>query len=173
MVRFGQATIRPRLEEDVEECVRLAQVVHAVDGYPPYLPNDDFRALLTTPEPLAAYVAVAVDNIVGHVALHSSRRDGAVMLAADMLHVGGDQLGVVARLFGSPQHRRIGIGTGLLAAAADAARDRGLIPILDVWVELRVAIAMYESCGWRMLGTLDAELPDGRRLPEHVFVAPG
>jgi len=56
--------------------------------------------------------------------------------------------------------------------AAAAATERGLLPILDVWVELRSAISLYEACGWRVLGTVDAALPDGRILPEHVFAAP-
>ena len=140
-----------------------------LDGYPPYLPNDDFRTLLTRPDPICAYVAVDGDRIVGHAALHASRPGRATTLAADALGRSPSVLGVVARLFSAPSHRRAGIGRRLLGTMADSARARGLVPILDVWVELGAAVALYEACGWTKLGTVDAELPDGRVLPEHVF----
>jgi hypothetical protein len=46
--------------------------VHALDGYPPYLPNDDFAGLLDSPDVLRACVAEVGDEIVGHVALANS-----------------------------------------------------------------------------------------------------
>jgi GNAT superfamily N-acetyltransferase len=167
-----RVVIRDRHVEDLDVCVRLAQVVHQVDGYPPYVPNNDFRALLTRPTALAAFVAVATDGIVGHVALHAARAGNAVNFASDCLEVPSRQFGVVARLFTSTEHRRIGVASRLLDAAAEVARARELVPILDVWVELAGAVALYKACGWRNLGTVDVDLPDGRVLPEHVFRAP-
>ncbi|MGZ6956772.1 MAG: GNAT family N-acetyltransferase [Acidimicrobiia bacterium] len=141
-------------------------------GYPPYLPDDDFRRLLTRPRALEAFVATTGSEIVGHVALHASRPNDAARLSGDALGCDPSSLGVVARLFTAPGSRRAGVGRLLLEAAADSAREHGLVPILDVWTELRDAIAMYEACGWRNLGRVTAELPDGRIMPEHVFTAP-
>jgi GNAT superfamily N-acetyltransferase len=164
--------VRPRTDDDLDACIEIAATVHALDGYPPYLPNGDFRSLLTRPRSLAAYVATTDDgSIGGHVALNAARSNRACRLASEVLGCDETRLGVVARLFTSPAARRNGFGRALLETAASAARDRGLVPILDVWVELNSAIAMYEACGWRNLGTIEAELPDGRVLPEYVFVS--
>ena len=64
------------------------------------------------------------------------------------------------------------MGQSLLDRAAADARERGAIPILDVWIGLPNAIALYERAGWRRLGEIEAALPDGRRLPEFAFAAP-
>ncbi len=168
----GSIEIRLRTGADLDVCADLGCAVRALDGYPPYLPDDDFRLLLTRPEPLCAWVAVDDEQIVGHAALHPSRPGTANTLAAQVLARPPAQMGVVARLFSAPTHRRASIGRRLLGTVADAARARGLVPILDVWVELDAAIALYESCGWTKLGTIDARLPDGRLLTEHIFAAP-
>jgi GNAT superfamily N-acetyltransferase len=172
LAKVNDIVVRPRTDDDLDACVQIAAAVHSLDGYPPYLPDGDFRALLTRPRALAAYVAIDEGHIIGHVALHSARANPAVKLASEALACEVGQLGVVARLFTAPAARGAGVGRALLHAAAHAARVRDLVPILDVWVELKSAIAMYESCGWRNLGTVDAELPDGRVLPEYVFAAP-
>jgi GNAT superfamily N-acetyltransferase len=164
--------VRPRTDDDLDACVEIATSVHRLDRYPPYLPNGDFRVLLTRPSPLGAFVASVGGDIVGHVALHASDASDAVVLATTVLRCDPTRVGVVARLFTAPAHRRRRVGRVLLESAARAARQRDLIPILDVWAELHGAIALYQSCGWTEIGLVDVVLPDGRILPEHVFAAP-
>ncbi len=63
--------VRARRDNDVEQCQELARIVHAADGYPPFLPGGDLRRFLLAPESLAAWVAEVDGQILGHVALHS------------------------------------------------------------------------------------------------------
>jgi predicted N-acetyltransferase YhbS len=145
--------------------------VRSFDGYPPYLPDNDFVRLPTQPAPLLAWVATVGDRVVGHVALHPYTGSATELLACDCLEVESAQLGVVAPLFSAVDRRREGIGRLLLRAATDAARARGLIPVLDVWVELRGALALYESAGWERLGTVSVVLPTGPHDVD-LFVGP-
>src|SRR5262249_19981275 len=117
------------------------------------------------------FVATVADTVVGHVALHQATGADAMALACDTLGVEAARLGVVARLFTSVDLRREGVGRALLRAATDAAQARGLVPILDVWVELRAAVALYESSGWTRLGTVSVTLPSGPHDVD-VFAAP-
>jgi GNAT superfamily N-acetyltransferase len=163
--------LRERTDADLDACVRLVAEVRGVDGYPPYLPDNDFMRLLTEPPPLVAFVATAGDTVVGHAALLRSTSAEAMALASEALGVEPARLGVVARLFAAVDQRRAGVGRLLLGASTAAARVRGLVPILDVWVELRAAVALYESAGWIRLGTVRNELPIGPHDVD-VFVAP-
>jgi GNAT superfamily N-acetyltransferase len=74
-------------------------------------------------------------------------------------------------MFCAVDRRRKGVGRLLLGAATDAALSRGLVPILDVWAELRPAIAMYTAAGWERLGTVIVVLPIGPHDVD-VFVGP-
>jgi len=142
--RSAAVVIRERSAADLDACTRIVADVRRSDGYTPYLPGNDFVRLLTEPPPIVAFVATSADEIVGHVALHESTGADALGLACEKLAVDPAQLGVVARMFAAVGRRREGVGRLLLDAGAAAARSRGLVPILDVWVELRPAIAMYE-----------------------------
>jgi GNAT superfamily N-acetyltransferase len=164
--------IRRRTDDDLDACVAIGNAVRELDGYPPYLPDNDFRVLLTQPSALAAYVAVDGRRIVGHVAFHAGRPNAATALASKVLQRPLTDIGVVARLFSAVDCRRAGVGRLLLQRATDEARQRSLVPILDVWIDLHAAIALYRASGWVNLGTVHAELPDGRVLAEHVLAAP-
>jgi GNAT superfamily N-acetyltransferase len=109
--------------------------------------------------------------VVGHVALHPFSGAETEALACDRLAVEPTRIGVVARLFCAVDMRREGIGRVLLGAATDAALSRGLVPVLDVWSELRPAIAMYAAAGWERLGTVSVALPTGPHDVD-VFVGP-
>src|SRR5215472_18974982 len=102
--------IRPRSAVDLEACVASAHEVHALDGYPPYLPEDDILAFLVAPDALRAWVATIDGVVVGHVALHPCSTGAAMELASSVAAVPVDGLGVVARLFTSPSARRSGVG---------------------------------------------------------------
>jgi GNAT superfamily N-acetyltransferase len=164
--------IRLRTDDDLDACIAIVQRVHERDNYPAFLPDNDYRRLLTRPTALAAYVATDGDRVVGHAALHASRPGAATELASRELSCDLPQLGVVARLFTDPIRRRAGLARALLEAVTADARNRDLVPILDVWVELRPAVAFYDACGWRRLGTVDVNLPDGTTFTEYVFTAP-
>jgi GNAT superfamily N-acetyltransferase len=167
----GAIELRARTDADLDACARLVAAVRNVDGYPPYLPDNDYGKLLTQPTPLAAFVATAGGGVVGHVALNPCTGGTTETLACQRLGVEPAHLGIVARLFSAVDRRRQGIGRLLLRAATDASRSRGLIPVLDVWVELHAAVALYESAGWEMLGSVSVVLPSGPH-DVHVLVAP-
>lgn len=124
--------------EDMPELVDIARAVHRVDGYPMFLPGDNYLRFLNRPTPLNAWVAVIDSVIVGHVALNASARR---------------------------QH----VGRQLLDHATDAARQAGLVAVLDVVSTSTAAINLYESAEWFQLGAVAFQLPDGRTVEEIVF----
>lgn len=164
--------VRARRDDDVEQCQELARIVHAADGYPPFLPGGDLRRFLLAPESLAAWVAEVDGQILGQVALHSYSSAPVMTLASEATGRRVEELGVVARLLVSLDVRRQGIGRALLLRAAGAAVERGRSPVLDVSSRFTAAVGLYESCGWRCAGTVTVPLPDGTSLEEHVIVAP-
>ncbi len=164
--------VRTRCHHDVDPLLKIAERVHAIDGYPPYLPDDDFRAFLLGHETLGAWVIEVAGEPVGQVALHPRTGAPAMALASEVLGVEVQRLGVVARLLVSPDHRRLGAARTLLEMAAGAAVERQLVPILDVATHFRVAIALYEHCGWIRAGEVEVWLPSGQALREYVYVAP-
>jgi len=66
----------------MDACVRLAEVVHERDGYPAYLATD-LRTFLSAPDALAAWVAEAEGQVIGHVALHRRSIPAAMSIAAN------------------------------------------------------------------------------------------
>jgi GNAT superfamily N-acetyltransferase len=162
--------VRTRTDDDLDRGVALAQSVHEVDGYPPFLPTD-LRTFLATPGAIESWVAVRDAEIVGHVALHPSTHPAAMNLAADASGHPPDQLGVVARMLVAPTARNAGIGERLLRAAVDRARELDRYPILDVATQFEPAIRLYERCGWTRAGTLTVTF-DGVSLDEHVYLGP-
>jgi GNAT superfamily N-acetyltransferase len=141
--------IRPRVPEDLPHCLAVLRRVHEVSGYPAGWPRDPAGWL--TPAGLeAAWVAVHDDTIVGHAALVRG------VTASCLLHATGreaSELGGVARLYVDPTARRTGRARELLEAAAGYAVANGLQPVLDVVDDGLAAIALYETAGWRLVGT--------------------
>src|SRR5258708_4631099 len=62
--------VRPRIDADLDRCVELVNVVHALDDYPPRW-WDEGRDFITSASQTAAWVAEEGDQVVGHVALHA------------------------------------------------------------------------------------------------------
>lgn len=164
--------IRQRQADDHPALDLLARRVHQLDGYPVYMPDDDFLAFVVSEQALDGWVAVDQEQVVGHVALHRRSSPGVVALAASRLGLQASEVGVVARLLVAPEQRRTGLGRRLLGHASDECRRRQLAPILDVVDGTGPAIALYEHAGWRHLGTVSFTLPDGSELTEHVYAAP-
>ena len=96
----GQMEVRPRADGDLVACERLAEMVHAHDGYPVYLPGD-LRSFLAVPDAIGAWVADEDDEVVGHVALHPARAGAVMDLATEKTGVPASRFGVVARLLAS------------------------------------------------------------------------
>lgn len=165
-------SVRPRVASDLEACERLLAQVHALDGYPPYLPDHDFRHFLVSEDGLAAWVAHVGDRVVGHIALHASSSGAVMDLAVGALQVPAERLAVVARLLVGAGDRRAGIGRRLLEVAAEGARGRSLGTILDVAHQFEPAIRLYEASGWQRLGSVRARMPDGTVIDEFVYVLP-
>jgi GNAT superfamily N-acetyltransferase len=163
--------LRARTDDDLDECERLARAVHRADGYPPRCAND-LRAFISAPGALGAWVLESDMGIVGHVVLLPATSREVMALACEVTERSADQLCVVARLFVAPSARGQGLGSRLLAAAADAGLARGRWPILDVAAHLRTAIQMYEKAGWGCAGPVTVEFPGEEPLEELVYVSP-
>ena len=163
--------VRPRIDSDLDGCEKVAAAVRAADGYPPHLPHQ-LRQFVESPNAFGAWVADDDGKIVGHVALNPTSSDEVIALACEVLHKPAAALGVVARLFVAPSHRRQGTGRRLLRAATAAAAARGLVPILDVGTHFKPAIALYEKHGWTRLGAVTVTFGD-RNLDEFIYVGPG
>ena len=171
LIRDGmQVIIRVRTEEDLDQCERLARIVHEIDGYPPYLPGD-LRTFIGAGA-ITAWVAETSGEIVGHVALNQGSSPAVMKLASDTTGEPSQHLGVVARLLVSPSARRKGLGRSLLRTAASNAVHRGLRPILDVATMFEGAIRLYEACGWHRAGMITVRLGDEFTLDEYVYLAP-
>lgn len=163
--------IRPRHDDDLPACAGLVREVHAANRYPRYLPAD-LAAFLTPPDPYGCWVTQQGGEVLGHIALVPRGLPATLEVAADALGLPPGRLAVVARLFVSPRARGQGAGRLLLDAATEAARARGLHPVLDVDTDLAAAIALYESRGWTRAGQVTATWPNGRTLTEYVYLGP-
>jgi GNAT superfamily N-acetyltransferase len=176
--------VRGRTPGDLDECVRILAEVHRGDGYPMRWP-DDPAGWLTRPKITEAWVAALTGRLAGHVG-PTGRLAGHVGPTGRLVgHVGlavpgpgdaapklfGGGVAVVSRLFVSPAARGHGTGKVLLDRAADAARQRGLHPVLDVDSTSVAAIAFYERLGWHLLGTSEAQWGP-RRVTVRSYAAP-
>lgn len=167
----GRLKIRARHAADLEQLEDVARRVQAVDRYPIYLPDGDFRRFLTQPASIAASVAVDEGRVVGHVALNPSTSEPVMQVVRSQ---GDDRSAIyIARLLVDPGARRTGIGRALLQHARQAALSNGFLPVLDV-VDIPTAapaIALYRAEGWREIARVSFDLAD-MHLEEIVFTAP-
>lgn len=145
--------IREKSVQDAAACRDLLMQVHALDGYPPFLPDDVSRFI--TPEyETVAWVAERAGDIVGHVALHRASVDPTLAAAQRATGLPAERLVVIARLFTAPSQRRTGVGRALLRHATTQAHAFGQRAVLDVAHTFLAPIALYESEGWERLETL-------------------
>jgi GNAT superfamily N-acetyltransferase len=168
--------IRPRLDSDLDTCASLTREVHALNGYPRFLPRD-LHSFLTSAGEYGAWVTDLDGEITGHVALHRIALHppsvpSAVEVASKALGRPTDRLAVVARLLVSPGSRGQGAGRLLLEMATAHAHGRGLWPVLDVDKGLAPAIALYERCGWVRAGSVTIRFENGQSLDEYVYLGP-
>jgi GNAT superfamily N-acetyltransferase len=163
--------IRSRTDADVRSLCDLIRLVHRNDSYPTML-QDDVESFFRTQNCLAAWVCEKDGRIVGHVALHTIWSDEVAALASSSLQRPRTTLASVSRLFVDATVRREGIGAALLAIATSEARERDLMPVLDVVTTYAQAIALYERAGWNRIGTIALPMPNGQPIDEHVYAAP-
>jgi ribosomal protein S18 acetylase RimI-like enzyme len=126
--------VRPGRPEDARALAELfAAVAEERDGIASEPPVDvDARTKLFAAAIDGAIVAVAAGDIVG------------------WLHIEATWFGVgeIGMLVAKPWRRR-GVGSGLLAAAIEKARDDGLHKLsLDVFANNEAAIALYRKFGF-------------------------
>jgi GNAT superfamily N-acetyltransferase len=163
--------VRERHDNDFDQLVAVAARVRAVDQYPIILPDGDFNRFLTRPKPLAAWVAVRDERLVGHVALNAETSRPVMELVAGLT----TELPpvYVARLLVDPGARREGVGRTLLEHARRAAVDSGHSPLLDVvdTPDTTAAISLYRRDGWEEVGRVSFELVD-QAIDELVFRGP-
>lgn len=147
-----KCTIRTRLTEDLPALAEVLVRVHERDGYPVEGIADP-AGWLNHPRALASWTAVIEDVPVGQVTLTSADPDeDAARIWADRTGGQASELAVVVRLFVDPEHRTVGAGRMLIAAALDHARALGRSVALDVMAKDRDAIRLYERLGGQRLG---------------------
>ncbi len=138
--------VRGRTEQDLVPALALLGRVHDADGYPSTMAGA--AEFLVPPYEVAAWVAVADEGVVGHVALHSPPSSATAAAAAQATGLRPEQHLVLSRLFVSPDRRGEGLGKQLLAVAQAEAERRGEPAVLDVGKDFASAVALYESAGW-------------------------
>ncbi|HET9061274.1 MAG TPA: GNAT family N-acetyltransferase [Acidimicrobiales bacterium] len=176
--------IRPRQPEDLEALLPMAVRIKEVDNYPEALASTDPQelcAFLEAGSPYGAWVAVpstarpepgALSPIAGHVVLSTPRPGAVTDVIRRQTGLEPAAIGMVARLVVVPDWRGRGVGRALLRTATDEARRRGLLPALDTLVSNVGARSLYESEGWRALGTARTQLAWGHELDQLVYSAP-
>ncbi|MEU6340964.1 GNAT family N-acetyltransferase [Streptomyces sp. NPDC046977] len=163
--------VRPRTDDDVDECVRVLARVHRSDGYPVDWPDrpGDWVARATG---LGAWVAVLDGRLAGHVGLsRPAEGDEAPGLWGDRNGTGREGTAVVSRLFVDPGARGYGLGALLLGRAEREARRLGLHPVLDVVATDTAAVALYERLGWELLSEQEQRWGQGRTVPIRCYAA--
>jgi enamine deaminase RidA (YjgF/YER057c/UK114 family)/GNAT superfamily N-acetyltransferase len=153
--------------------VELLVQVHRRDGYPRYLGRGPRDFLLARHE-TGAWVCELDGRVVGHVALHRAGDDPVLEVARQATGLAADELAVVARLFVSPGHRRLGIGRALLDVAAEQARAGGRRAVLDVADDVAgaPAAALYAGAGWSPAGATTFRFRSGATLDVRVWLSP-
>lgn len=164
--------LRERRDDDIAHLVTVAARVRAKDNYPIFLPHGDLAAFLTTPEPVAAWVAVRSGRIVGHVALNGETSRPVMRLVEDL--VPGRRVIYVARLLVDPDARCEGVGRRLLDQARRTAVTSGHLPVLDVvdTPAATAAISLYRRDGWEEVGQVSFGVADSE-IDELIFCGPG
>ena len=160
--------IRPWQSKDLAAAVAIVKLTHDRDAYPVLWPPDP-GAFVAPGDCLGAWSAESSTGaLIGAVRLRPAHGPPLPLWTAGTGRP-GHRLGVVSRLFVAPVARRDGTGRALLAIAAEGARERGLVPVLDVLVRYDAARRLYEAEGWERLGQFIWPMPDGSEEPSYAY----
>ncbi|HEV7206085.1 MAG TPA: GNAT family N-acetyltransferase [Jatrophihabitans sp.] len=159
-----------RADGDAAACVDALRDVQLASGYPTRWP-DDPAAWLDPPDLVGAWVAEREDRIVGHIGLAAGRSEPGLAAATG---VPVELLVLVTRLFVTPAARGLGLARALLSVVTGHAAATDLTLGLDVIERSVEAIALYESLGWRHVGSARARwrTQDGRHPMVRYYLAP-
>ncbi len=163
--------VRRRTDQDLPNCVRALEAVHAADGYPSRWPEQPAGWLCPSGCAAAWVAEQEPDTILGHICVVLGVDDPVVTAA---IGATPRQLARVSRLFVAPAARGRGLGPTLLTTLSSWTSERGLRLMLDVVEDARTAVALYERLGWRLVDRRPADwlTPQGIYLPVRVYVAP-
>jgi ribosomal protein S18 acetylase RimI-like enzyme len=163
------STVRRKVPADAPACVEGLRETNVVDHYPLVWP-DDPAAWLQPHGTLESWVATDGNAVTGHVVLRSAAGHADAPHFAAATGLDEADHGLIARLWVRPCFQGRGIGRELLGAAADAAQQRGLHPVLDVMAESVAAVALYESLGWRRVGSRPFTFSNGTVWTMYYYV---
>ncbi len=164
--------VRARRTEELEACATLLRAVHVADRYPSTWPPDPKQWLVADGERVS-WVALEAEQVVGHLALRSSGDQPVWPAWLPSGSADVERLAVLTRFFVDPGARGTGVGGALLDLAEEHAVANGLRLVLEVAVDCRHAIALYERRRWRPVGEALRRTSDGRRvLRVRLFVGP-
>jgi GNAT superfamily N-acetyltransferase len=161
--------VRRRTPDDVSACLALLHAVHKTDGYPSTV--DDAAGFLVPSYEIASWVAVTVDAVAGHVALHQPKDSATVSVASRTTGLPQEQLVLLSRLFVAPEARGKGLARLLLRAAVAEAQGKGRRAVLDVGRDFPAAVALYEAEGWSRVAA-DRQAVGQEVFDVWVYVAP-
>ena len=168
---IGRMAVRARVDSDLDECARLLEEVHQLDGYPTFWPADA-AGWLSPKGMLGAWVAEDGGRVVGHVALAEVEPGHGADAWSDATGLLPAALASTTRLFVGEASRGAGVGSALLGQACAAAAQCGLRPVLDVVETNRDAIRLYERHGWRRVHSEPWAAARDERLLLHYYVGP-
>jgi GNAT superfamily N-acetyltransferase len=137
----------------------LARLRAADCFYPPPRVADEpaaYSAWLSERTCLARWVAFVDDIVVGHILLTTPGDHLVRFLASADPDIPSERVVEIGRFFVDPSARHQGLGRGLFDAATREVAARGVFPALVVRETGRDAIRLYNSAGWRDVGTLSA-----------------
>ncbi|MFK0171138.1 GNAT family N-acetyltransferase [Streptomyces sp. NPDC090306] len=165
------ATVRPFEDDDLAGAAEALTAVHASDGYP-VEGIDDPKAWIRSADVLAAWVAEADGQIVGHVSVMRAYGEDAVAFWTEQSGEPATHVAVLARLFVVREARKQALGERLVQAAVSHARAHGLRLVLDVMTKDRSAMRLYERLGWREIGRASHRYGADQSIDAVCYVSP-
>ncbi|MFB7647214.1 GNAT family N-acetyltransferase [Streptomyces sp. NPDC056084] len=165
------AVVRPFEADDLQGAANALVEVHETDGYPVEGVRDP-QAWLRSDDVMAAWVAEAEGEIVGHIALMRPQGEEAVSLWIEQTGDNEEHVVVLARLFVVRAAREHATGRSLVEAAMAYANAKGLRLVLDVMTKDAAAMRLYERLGWREIGEATHHYGSGQSIQAVCYVSP-
>lgn len=162
-------TIRPRTDDDIQDCVSLLQSIQDTDGYPQGI--GDLKSFLTKDYIRHAWVAESNGSVLGHISIGQPEKDLAIDLWRE-LHSGDEAIAVLSRLFVASIHRKRRVSSSLVEVAVTSNAEKGIRLLLWVVVANEAAIRLYDRLGWVRFGSTTYTYEDGQTTDAICFASP-